>query len=329
MLILVAVVIIILVVAAALSLDIARIHVTRSELRTATDAAARAGAEALGRLQDRRAAIRAAQDVARQNLVAGEPLKLRDSDVLVGTHRQAADGSFVFRANERPFSAIRVTGERTRKSAGGSVPLLFGPIFGVSDFQPTQSATASRLDRDIALVLDTSGSMSEQNRFPALKNALKIFLQELEDQPQEAYVSLSIYNTKAKNLVPLTNDLDAIRRAFERESPDGRTAIGLGLIVGLDSLAKDSLRRPLAYREIILMTDGIHNTGISPLDVLDRALAENVTVHAITFSRDANKTLMQEVARRTGGVYLHAENNQELLEVFRTVANQMPVMLIE
>ena len=48
---LVAVAIVLLFVVAVFSVDIARIHVTRSELRTATDAAARAAVEALGRTE--------------------------------------------------------------------------------------------------------------------------------------------------------------------------------------------------------------------------------------------------------------------------------------
>ncbi len=67
MLPLLAVVLVILFVAAALSIDIARIHVTRSELRTATDAAARAGVEALGREQSTAAATDAAMAMAKAN----------------------------------------------------------------------------------------------------------------------------------------------------------------------------------------------------------------------------------------------------------------------
>ena len=53
----IAVAIIILFVACAIGIDIARMHVTRSELRTATDAAARAAMEALSREQNQQSAV--------------------------------------------------------------------------------------------------------------------------------------------------------------------------------------------------------------------------------------------------------------------------------
>ena len=50
---LIAVTLIFLFVSAVIGVDIARMHVVRSELRTATDAAARAGVEAIGRTESR------------------------------------------------------------------------------------------------------------------------------------------------------------------------------------------------------------------------------------------------------------------------------------
>ena len=56
---LIAVTLIFLFVSAVIGVDIARMHVVRSELRTATDAAARAGVEAIGRTESREDAIQA------------------------------------------------------------------------------------------------------------------------------------------------------------------------------------------------------------------------------------------------------------------------------
>ena len=84
MLPLIAVLITFLFVSAVIAIDISRIHVVRSELRTATDAAARAGVEALGRGGSDADAIEAALNIARANLVAGEPLELDPSKIILG-----------------------------------------------------------------------------------------------------------------------------------------------------------------------------------------------------------------------------------------------------
>ena len=65
MLVLVAVTLLILLIAASFSVDIAYMQLARTELRAATDAAARAGAEALSREQSTTAAIKAAKRIAR------------------------------------------------------------------------------------------------------------------------------------------------------------------------------------------------------------------------------------------------------------------------
>jgi Mg-chelatase subunit ChlD len=207
--------------------------------------------------------------------------------------------------------------------------LIFGRLFDVVEFQPVQVAVAGRLDRDIALVLDVSGSMDEFGRFDALKNALAVFLNELSQSQQEEFVSLVVYNDTARKLQTLTPNLTLINRAFSRSRPGGFTAIGLGLDAGIQSLLTDPAARSLVTKTVILMTDGNHNTGISPLAVAPKAVANRIVVHTITFSSGANQSLMRSVANQTGGLHLHADTNAQLIQVFREIALAIPVTLTE
>ena len=325
----IAIVIVILFISAAFAIDIARIHVTRSELRTATDAAAKAGIEALGREQSTTAATAAALAIARENIVAGEGLLVDPNKVFFGTSGQNDDGTFFFNEGGSPLNAVRVIGERTADSPSGSARLFFMPLFGQFDFEPTQVATATRVDRDVSLVLDVSGSMANEGRFDALSNALRVFLGELESTPQEELVSLTAYSTEERKIQDLTPNLNLIQEAFDRETPDGFTAIGRGLQSGIDSLINDPGSRPFALKSILLMTDGRHNRGISPIAVAPRARDAGIVIHTITFSPGANQDLMARVSETTNGIHLHAENDEELLEAFQTIAKQIQVVLIE
>ncbi len=329
MLPLIAVSIVVLFVAAVLAIDIARIHVTRSELRTATDAAARAAVEALGREQSQPAAIDAALAVASQNTVAGVGLTLDPTKIRFGTSAENLDGSFSFREGGVILNAVRVSGERTSTSPDGPVGMMFAQMFGQDTFSPVQSATATRLDRDIAIVLDVSGSMGEFGRFPALKNGLDVFLAELEKTVQQERVSLTVYSTDPRKRVDLTSDLTEISKAFEQESPGGRTGIGKALRVGLDSVQYDLLARAFALKSIVLMTDGNHNEGVSPEIVAAECKSAGIVVHTITFSQGADRELMKKVADETGGTFIHAENDDQLIKAFRTIAKQLQVLLIE
>ena len=329
MLPLIAFVIVILFIAAAFAIDIARIHVTRSELRTATDAAAKAGIEALGREQSTAAATAAAVAVAEQNVVAGRGFLLDPNNVTFGSSGQNTDGTFFFNEGGSPLNAVRVVGEKTANSPAGSASLFFTPLFGLNDFEPIQTATTTRVDRDVSLVLDVSGSMANEGRFAALSNALSVFLAELESTPQQENVSLSVYSTQERKIQDLTTNLDLIQEAFDLESPGGFTAIGQGLQSGLNSILNDPGARPFALKSILLMTDGRQNRGIGPELVAPLARDAGVVIHTITFSPGANQTLMAEVSAITDGIHLHANNDAELIEAFETIAKQLQVVLIE
>ncbi len=329
MLVMIAVVFVILFISAAFAIDIARMHVTRSELRTATDAAAKAAVEALGREQSIAAGTAAAVEIARRNVVAGKGLGLRESDIEFGGSVAQPDGSFTFDPDSSFVNAARVIGSRTSGSLDGSVNLFFAPIFGVENFQPSQVATATRTDRDIALVLDVSGSMSKKGRFAALRNGLNVFLQELDSTSQQEFVSLTAYSTESRKLQELTDDMNQVRDKFSRQRPGGFTAIGRGLGTGLDSITNDPRSRPFALKSIIVMTDGNQNRGVNPTVIARQCANQDVTVHTITFSDGANQRLMREVANLASGQHLHARNNQQLVDAFREIARQLQVLLIE
>jgi uncharacterized protein YegL len=320
-------------VGVAFAIDVAYMHATRAELRTATDAASRAGAEALGRTQNRQAAMEAAIETAARNMVAGKPLILRRSDIEFGKNRRAGSARFEFNPSSAAPDSVRVTGSRLKDSASGPVPLFFAPLFGVTSFQPVMESTASATTRDIALVLDVSGSMNTPSdsgtRLSALKEAVSVFIDEIQDSSPNTQMSLSVYSSSAQRLISLTDDLEQIRSRALELTAGGMTAIGEGLLAGSDSLEKDSNTRDFAAKTIVVMTDGNHNTGESPTISVAQAVARGQTVHTVTFSSGANQTLMQEVARLGGGIHEHADGNAELVEAFREIARTIAVMLIQ
>lgn len=334
---LMAVTMVFLFVAAVFAVDLSRMHNVRSELRTATDAAARAAVESLSRNNSESDAIQAALDIAQLNLVAGQPLELDPSKIVFGASLQNEDGSFSFvdKSELDPSSrttivnSVQVLGERTSESSDGHVNLIFGGLLGVDNFEPVQSATAARLDRDIALVLDRSGSMLNEGRFEALINGVNVFVQELnETQPKER-VSLIVYDSVPETLLGLTKNIESILEALAEVEPDGKTAIGLGMRNGLDSLINAPNANQFALKSMIVMTDGRQNVGVSPMVVAEECRVANVVVHTITFSDGADQDLMQAVADHTGGTHLHATSDADLLQVFRQIARQLAVILIE
>ncbi len=335
MIMMVAAVLVILLVGAVFTIDVAYMHMVRSELRTATDAAAQAGSEALARTQNPARARQAAIATAARNQVAGRNLTLRASDVQIGGVRQSGRSDrLLFDPRGTQRTAVRVTANRSSSSIDGEVPLFFARLFGADGFQPTQVATATANVRDIALVLDVSGSMNARSgsstRLNALKDAVNVFIDEIESSAPASLVSLTTYATGASKRIALTNNFGLVRSQVARLRASGATAIGLGMQVGSNSLINDPLNRSFAAKSIIVMTDGRHNNGISPLTVASTVASRGQSIHTVTFSSGADQPLMQQVAAEApDGSHIHADSSSDLSEAFREIARSLFVTLVE
>lgn len=333
MLPMIALTLIVIIVGVVFSIDIAYMHMVRAELRTATDAAARAGAETLARTQDEGQARNAAIQVASLNRVASAGLDLRPDQIVLGSVTSGGDGRLVFAPNQRPFTSVRVVGDRSDGSLQGAVSLLFGPLLGRTEFQPIQLATATASVRDIALVLDRSVSMQLQEggitRIDALKSAVAVFLAEIESSAPNTNISLTTYSTKSTRDFPLTDDFTEIQNQVEGLQALGFTNIFQALRQGSDSLVQDSLSREHAAKTIILMTDGNFNVGGNPIPSANIAVDRGQTIHTITFSSGANQNIMRDVADLGSGIHLHADDAGDLSEAFREIARSLSVTLVE
>ena len=360
MLVLVAFCLPLFLIMAAFALDVAWMQLARTELRTATDSASRAGAKMLSLAQSEAAARTAARDAAARNRVAGAPLPLADRDIEFGLGAQTNEESrFEFRPSGGQMNAVRVTGRRTSGSTGGPVALLLGRVMGVPHFQPQHTATSTQLDRDLCLVVDRSGSMMESldgsrvpgggcspphptlSRWGALTTAVAGFLDELDHTPQREQCALVSYSSAGSGcgITFTTSDINAplefeyarIRSEMTRLSSrpvQGFTAISAGLDNGVVALTGPRAR-PFAVRTMLLMTDGLHNRGREPIVSARAAAAAGITVHTVTFSRDADIPRMRAVAAATGGQHFHAPDAAELERIFRTIAATLPVLLTE
>ena len=359
MLVLIAITLPLVVIMAAFALDVAWMQLVRTELRTATDAASRAGAKTLSLQQSVPIARAAAKEAARRNTVAGRPLRLRDSDIEFGIGRQSSSTSrFNFTPGGTLLNATRVTGQRTAGSLDGPVDLFLGRVMGVSTFEPTQSATSTQLDRDICLVVDRSGSMMEKakgrgmagpacgpphknSRWAALHKAVDSFIDELERTVQEEQCALVTYSSAGSECgitfttsdinVDLAMSYSPIRNEMNRLSSrpvKGMTSISAGLDNGVKVLT-GSRTRPFALKSVVLMTDGLHNSGREPIYSAREAAARNIVINTVTFSDDADIRRMRDVANATGGRHFHAPNPKALEDIFREIASTLPVLTTE
>lgn len=365
-LVLIAVLIPVICVLAAFAVDIAWMQLATTELRTATDFSARAGAKVLSLEQNTDDARAAAIDAASRNLVAGEGLRVAPAAVQFGRSEQPNSASrFIFTPTTGGLiNAIHVDGLRTAGSPAGPVNLIFARILGVDTFEPRQEAVSTVLDRDLCLVIDRSGSMGldlrttgdrngqncgpldRNTRFAALDRAIEAFLVELDSTFPNEQVALASYSSRfqancrrganidfqeADIRQQLTQDYNLIRaqmNQFMLNGIGGSTAIGEGLRRGIEAITSRQAR-PFAVKTIVLMTDGLHNRGVEPIVLAREAARQDITVHTISFSRGADQVRMRQVATATGGKHFHADTAGDLTQIFQEIARTLPVLLTQ
>ena len=394
-LMLVALVLPVVFILGAFAINMAYIQLSRTELMVATDAATRAAGRAFSELQDVDAALGIAQATAAMNTVGGRVLRLDLNDhaneVEFGSAGQdTSDGRFTFskvptasvREKRDSADAIRITGRLTSGSQTGPLTSLFPTFVGSQEFQLSSQAVAMQVDRDIALVLDRSGSMTtRQFNWPkgfspwspesveaGLKNgflrrengifrfnkgryayysflhtdyyefgpstlwghlvsAVDGFLTVLEETVQNEQVSLTTYSHSPNLDLDLQLDYNLIRERLDEIEIGGGTAIGRGMQTGFPTLL-GPYARPFAAKTIVVMTDGRHNSGISP-DVVAESIVSGheITIHTVTFGSGADQDLMKRVAEIGHGKHYHADNGTELVEVFKEIANNLPTII--
>ena len=117
---------------------------------------------------------------------------------------------------------------------------------------------------------------------------------------------------------PLSADRAAVLQAVDQiPSPNGATAIGDALRLAASDLP------PSGHRIVILVTDGVNNTGADPQEMAEYLGAHHVPVYTVgigTPNGDViggeqstiDESALQSYAQASGGAYAHAENAREL-----------------
>ncbi len=158
--VLIVVMMFVFVVTAAITVDYAYMQLVRTELRAVTDAAAKAGAEALSRTQNVDTARAEAVRYAAANTVGGQSFRLSTNDVTIGRVSSSGSGRWSFQANGTPPNAVRVNARTGGTASQAAVPLYFSRVLGTNGFTPSCQSTAGQQEVEVCLCLDRSGSMN-------------------------------------------------------------------------------------------------------------------------------------------------------------------------
>ena len=195
-----------------------------------------------------------------------------------------------------------------------------------------------RKPANLVFVIDTSGSMGRENRLGAVKHALRVLVDELDEGDR---VGIVTYGSQASVRLPL---VDASRRDEILEvigglHTDGATNAAAGLRLGYE-LARRGYAAGCVNR-LVLCSDGVANAGPATdaegiLDLARRGADEGIELSTIGFGMgNYNDVLMEGLADKGDGNYFYVDGPREAERVFRgnltgmleTVARQAKVQV--
>jgi hypothetical protein len=198
------------------------------------------------------------------------------------------------------------------RDTGGTVVLLGSPMHlsGALRNAAAIGPAPPKPDKRFIFLIDASGSMSTQQRWPAALQAVERAMQQL---PDAARVQVGLFSQQIDWTIPGTSAVDARAQVsrLSRINPSGPT----GLQLAIDALDADAF----AGANVYLITDA--QATLSDVDARAASLARRSTrVSAVLVGADASPALL-ELSTRTGGSFVVANAIENLPAALTTQIN--------
>ncbi|MFH2034921.1 MAG: VWA domain-containing protein, partial [Candidatus Zixiibacteriota bacterium] len=195
----------------------------------------------------------------------------------------------------------------------------------------------------VALVIDVSGSMNDNNKIGAAKAAARAFVRSMDIYDRVALIEFSsCYNV----LVDFTSDTAILIDSINTMSAQGNTAVFDGIWKGVDLTIPE-----VGSKAVIALTDGMENYsqlcgGAGTPDGLwignppiwwwwgtpdpegwtdDSTLITNlansggVPIYTISLGSSFDPQYLIDLAAATGGTYYHAPTGNDIAQIYETI----------
>lgn len=169
---------------------------------------------------------------------------------------------------------------------------------------------------NLVLVIDRSGSMQKGRKLETAKDAAKKAVSYLKGSD---YVTIIDFGSDVKVRYSGNFDREKVSREIDKIRIRGATNLYKALEKAISASNKEGYRN-----QIVLLTDGQPTVGITDINkILNLAKTSNSPIVAIGVGRDYNEILLADIAERTRGHFVHAEDISEVVELFRAFAEDV------
>lgn len=245
-------------------------------------------------------------------------------------------------------------------------PLLFLfslAILTVALARPQAVVSLPRLEGNVILAFDVSGSMAADDFKPTRMDAAKAAARDfVQHQPPTVQIGIVAFSDSGVSVQTPTNDQEAILAAINRLTPQRGTSLANGIFVSLNAIdvatkGKDthfySNLTPVptptptpvpqgTYTSsvIVLLTDGENNENPDPLGAAQTAADRGVRIYTVgigspqgttikingfTIHTELNEPMLKQISQITNGEYYNAQNQADLKKVYDNLDAQLVI----
>jgi Putative Flp pilus-assembly TadE/G-like len=244
----------------ALAVDIGLVAVARTQAQDVADLAALSGARMLNgdssntaNLNNVTTAVAAAQTAADNNNILGKSITTSMITTLPGVYAynatsQTFSASYPSSPGANAWSVMQVTVNTT-------TPTYFGRVFNVNSFNVTANASAAHRPRDLALILDFSGSMKFGSTSACLTGNFADFYGSMNSDP--VYPQFGPYYAMSQR--PLSTSNTAPTSNGTGYNPMQRTVVyddGTGYVYSANNITANANGGPPIVQDFLTSVNG-------------------------------------------------------------------------
>ena len=187
-------------------------------------------------------------------------------------------------------------------------------------------------DGNVFICIDTSGSMASTDVTPtraaAAQSAARAFI---EEAPAGIKIGLITFSGAAELIAPLSaNKATTLAAVDQIPAPNGATAIGDALQLAASQFP------PTGHRVVVLITDGVNNTGVDPQEMAQYFAAHHVPIYTIGIGTPNGDVIggeestidegaLESYAQVSGGSYARAENATQLHDALARLGRETTI----
>ncbi len=171
----------------------------------------------------------------------------------------------------------------------------------------------NRRPLNLALVIDRSGSMDKDDKFPYAMQAAELVVENLSDQD---VISLIIFNQTPTVLSPAGRAVNKefLRYRFGQFGPGGFTNLSAALLEAFAQIDSQSAEGQL--KRVIVLTDGQANRGVTDPKKLRKlvaaAHARGISLSTLGCGTEFNEDVLTSLAEAGGGRYTYISSAERI-----------------